>query len=113
MNIIFKPGTIDVFEEGGGRIRAYMHVGDEAREFDCWERCDFADLRKCVYEWISLNIMAGVECTYSASEEVDDQRYNRRIVHVYRDPVGGSYVQVNNRSMGSAGKHAWGIKEGD
>lgn len=111
MNSIFNPGAIEVFEDDMGRIRLYLHECGRSRAYDCWERCDFADLRKCIYEWISLDIMAGVECTYSVSEERDDKRYNRRIVSVYRDPACASSVTVNVAFMGHAGRHAWGIKE--
>ena len=108
-------GTIEIYEDNAGYIRAYVREKgvDGVRVYDCWERCDLGDLRKCVYEWLGTGVLDGVESTYSASEEADDERYSTLIVTADRDQYGGVDVHVAAEFMGPAGKHAWGIKEED
>lgn len=108
-------GRIEVYEDNAGYIRAYVRdTGvDGVRVYDCWERCDFADLRKCVYEWLGTGVLDGVESTYSEAEEEDDKSYSALIVCADRDQYGAVRVIVGPALMGPAGRHAWGIKEED
>ncbi len=106
-------GRIEVYEDNAGYIRAYVRETgvDEVIVYDCWERCDFGDLRKCVYEWLGTGVLDGVERAYRESEEEDDMRYSMLIVTADRDQYGGVDVHVAAEFMGPAGLHAWGIKE--
>lgn len=108
-------GRIEVYEDNAGYIRAYVRdTGiDGVCVYDCWESCDFGDLRKCVYEWLGTGVLDGVERTYSESEEEDDKRYSTLIVTADRDQYGGVDVHVGAEFMGPAGRHAWGIKEAE
>lgn len=106
-------GRIEVYEDNAGYIRAYVRETgvDEVLVYDCWERCDFGDLRNCVYDWLCTGVLEGVERAYSEYEEEDDKRYSTLIVTADRDQYGGVDIRVGAESMGPAGKHAWGIKE--
>lgn len=106
-------GYIKVYEDKTGRIRLYLHEygAYKTRVYDCWERCDFGDLRKCIYEWISLGIMAGVESVGDRYDEKDDCYTASTIVYVSCPGNGGCKVIAMADRMGPAGRHAWGIKE--
>jgi len=109
-------GYIEVYEDDTGRIRLYLHkygAPYKTRVYDCWERCDFGDLRKCIYEWISLGIMAGVESADGKYDEENDRFYASCIVYVSCPGDGGCKVIAITDRMGPAGRHAWGIKEAD
>lgn len=106
-------GYINVYEDESGHIRAYVHESDGVKLYDSWERFDSGDLCKCVYEWMRLGIMDGVDAALPEEYEVEDEFSNMLIVSAYRYEYGGGYIYVFHDGMGPNGKHAWGIKEED
>jgi len=115
-----KVIRFEVYEDNGGFIRCYMIQGCDVRGFDSWERCDFGDLRRCMYSAFA-NGFDGVADSFDGIEFednvptalADDRDNSDLIVTAAVNDEGAAYTDVYQHRMGPAGLHAWGIKEED
>ena len=104
-----KKGYINVYELNG-KIYLFLHVnGEKPKRYDCWERYDYGDLRKCIFKWLADGVMDAAESRYNKHNEESCAYYCRRIVTVTWTDKGGCNVTPAVKLMGLEGLHAWGV----